>query len=120
MPVARGRLAASAADAWQAAQEIGTPVVVKPKDGNYGSGVVVDISRREQIEAAYDLGVTCGNGVMVEKFVHGAEHRLLVVGGKFVAGTRGDPVFVVGDGRQTVWELVELQVNSDPRRGEDL
>jgi cyanophycin synthetase len=120
VPVARGRLAASAADAWQAAQEIGTPVVVKPKDGNYGSGVVVGISRREQIEAAYDLGVTCGNGVMVEKFVHGAEHRLLVVGGKFVAGTRGDPVFVVGDGRQTVWELVESQVNSDPRRGEDL
>jgi cyanophycin synthetase len=120
VPVAGGRLATNAEDAWLAAQEIGTPVVVKPKDGNYGSGVVVGISKREQIEAAYHLGVTCGSGVMVEKFVHGAEHRLLIVDGKLVAATRGDPVYVVGDGRQTVWELVESQVNSDPRRGEDL
>ncbi len=118
VPVAKGRLVTSAEDAWLAAQEIGTPVVVKPKDGNYGVGVVVGISKREQIEGAYRLGVTCGSGVMVEQFAHGAEHRLLVVGGKLVAATRGDPASVVGDGRQTIWELVESQLNSDPRRGE--
>lgn len=31
VPVAKGRLVTSAADAWLAAQEIGTPVVVKPR-----------------------------------------------------------------------------------------
>ena len=46
VPVAAGRRAKSAADAWHAAQEIGTPVVVKPTDCNYGSGVVVGISKQ--------------------------------------------------------------------------
>jgi cyanophycin synthetase len=119
VPVAEGRLVTSAADAWQAAQEIGTPVVVKPTDCNYGSGVVVGISKREQIEAAYEYAVPRGSGVMIEQLAKGAEHRLLVVGGQFVAATRGDPAFVVGDGRQTVWELIESQLNSDPRRGND-
>ena len=43
-----------------------------------------------------------------------------MVGGKFVAATRGNPACVVGDGRQTVGELIESQLNSDPRRGADL
>jgi cyanophycin synthetase len=120
VPVAPGRLVTSAEDAWQAAQEVGTPVVVKPKDCNYGSGVVIGISQREQIEAAYHFAAPRGSGVMVEKLAHGAEHRLLVVGGEFVAATRGNPAYVVGDGRQTVAKLIESQLNSDPRRGEDL
>jgi cyanophycin synthetase len=118
VPIAAGRLVTSPDDAWAAAQEVGTPVVIKPKDGNYGSGVVVGVTKREQIEAAYLLGITCGSGVMVERMAEGAEHRLLVVGGKLVAATRGDPAYVVGDGRRTVWELVESQLNSDPRRAE--
>ncbi|HEV3138478.1 MAG TPA: hypothetical protein VGZ26_11255, partial [Pirellulales bacterium] len=119
VPVAPGRLVASAEDAWLAAQEVGTPVVVKPKDCNYGSGVVIGISKREQIEAAYHFAAPRGSGVMVEKLAHGAEHRLLVVGGKLVAATRGNPAYVVGDGRRSVRELIESQLNSDPRRGED-
>ena len=117
VPVAGGRLATSAADAWCAAQEIAAPVVIKPKDGNYGNGVVIGLTKREQIEAAYDLATTCGSGVMVEQFVDGAEHRLLVVDGKLIGATRGDAAFVTGDGRQTVWELIESQINNDPRRG---
>ncbi len=119
VPVARGRLVTSPDDAWLAAEEIGTPVVVKPRDCNYGSGVVIGISRREQIESAYDYAAPRGSGVMVEQLAPGAEHRLLVVGGKFVAATRGNPAYVIGDGRQTVAELIESQLNSDPRRGED-
>jgi cyanophycin synthetase len=41
---------------------------------------------------------------------------LLVVGDKLVAAARRDPPKVVGDGIQTVAELV-AQVNQDPRRG---
>lgn len=117
VPVAKGRLVTSAADAWLAAQEIGTPVVVKPKDCNYGNGVVIGISKREQIEGAYENAVPQGTGVMVEQLAHGAEHRLLVVGGTFVAATRGNPACVVGDGQHPIHELVEIQLNSDPRRG---
>jgi len=119
VPVAAGRLVTSAADAWQAAQEIGTPVVVKPKDANFGSGVVIGISQREQIEVAYEYAAPRGTGVMVERLASGAEHRLLVVGGKFTAATRGNPAWVTGDGKQSIAELIESQLNSDPRRGTD-
>jgi cyanophycin synthetase len=119
VPVAHGRLVTSAADAWRAAQEIGTPVVVKPRDCNFGNGVVIGISKREQIEGAYENAAPQGSGVMVEAFVPGSEHRLLVVDGKFVAATGGKPAVVVGDGRSTIHDLIESQLNSDPRRGED-
>ncbi|MBI3838251.1 MAG: cyanophycin synthetase [Planctomycetia bacterium] len=120
LPVPAGRPVNDAEDAWEAAVEIGLPVVVKPQCGNHGNGVVIGVSKREQIEAAYHFAVTLAKGVMVEELAHGAEHRLLVVGGKLVAATRGKPAFVIGDGRQTVRELIESQLNSDPRRGRDL
>ncbi|HEY2892952.1 MAG TPA: hypothetical protein VGJ16_02020 [Pirellulales bacterium] len=120
VPVPQGRLASSAADAWQAAQEIGAPVVIKPKDTNFGNGVVIGISGRDQIEAAYRHAATLGSGVIVEQLAIGLEHRLLIVGGKYVAATRGNPAEVIGDGKQTIRELIESQLNSDPRRGTDL
>src|SRR3546814_16757786 len=46
-------------------------------------------------------------------------HRIRVVGGRMVAAARGDAATVVGDGVNTVQQLIELQLNSDPRRGRD-
>ena len=115
--VPEGRIADSAEAAWEAAQDIGLPVVVKPIDGNHGRGVALDLSSRAEIEAAWRVAEPQGSEVMVERFIRGHEHRLLVVGGKVVAAARGEIVTVVGDGRSTVAELIERQVNSDPRRG---
>ena len=36
-----------------------------------------------------------------------------------VAATRGETATICGDGRSTVAELIESQINSDPRRGEE-
>src|SRR5262249_34923048 len=52
-------------------------------------------------------------------FASGSEHRLLVVGKKLVAAAAGDAVSVIGDGVHAIRKLIELQVNSDPRRGDD-
>ncbi len=120
VPVAEGRPVSNAEEAWRAAREIGTPVVVKPQFGNQGDGVVIGVTTREQIESALRFAAPFDKGFMVEQLIHGAEHRLLVVGGKLVAATRGNPAVVVGDGRQTVRELIDSQLNSDPRRGTQL
>ncbi len=117
VPVPQGRLVDSIEDAWEAAQEIGLPVVVKPYDGNHGRGVFTNVGTREEIEKAYRVAEEEGSGVIVERFVRGNEHRLLVVGGRMVAAARGEPASVTGDGRHTVRELIELQLNADPRRG---
>ncbi|MEN3293215.1 MAG: cyanophycin synthetase, partial [Burkholderiales bacterium] len=53
VPVPRGRVVSDAEDAWKAACEIGVPVVVKPRDGNQGKGVAVNIKTREDVMAAF-------------------------------------------------------------------
>ncbi|HEY8908502.1 MAG TPA: cyanophycin synthetase, partial [Rhodoferax sp.] len=116
VPVPQGREVASADDAWAAALEIGLPVVVKPKDGNQGKGVTVNIASKEQLLAAYQTASEFSRKILVEKFLPGNDFRLLVVGDKLVAAARRDAPHVVGDGVQSVRALVEL-VNSDPRRG---
>ncbi|WP_315385195.1 cyanophycin synthetase [Microvirgula aerodenitrificans] len=117
VPVPEGRYVRSPEDAWEAAEEIGVPVVVKPYDGNHGRGVFTNLNTREEVEAAYKVAIDEGSGVIVERFVEGLEHRLLVVGGKLVAAARGEEAWVVGNGRETVRELIDSQLNSDPRRG---
>jgi cyanophycin synthetase len=117
VPVPTGRPVDDAADAWKAAQEIGGAVVVKPQDGNQGKGVTVNLNTREEVEIAYAEAQKISDEVLVERYLSGQDHRLLVVGSKLVAAARREPPMVVGDGTHTVRQLVEL-VNSDPRRGE--
>ena len=119
LPVPEGRVVSSAADAWEAAEDIGLPVVVKPTDGNHGSGVTMDLRERQDIEAAYDVALRQGSEVIVERFLRGHEHRLLVVGGQVVAAARGETATVTADGVSTVEQLVNAQLNTDPRRGDN-
>ena len=91
--------------------------MVKPSDGNHGRGVTLDLSQREDVISAFNLAVEHGSEVLVERYIPGNEHRLLVVGGRVVAAARGEVAYVQGDGMATVLELVDLQINCDPRRG---
>ncbi|WP_353233967.1 cyanophycin synthetase [Diaphorobacter ruginosibacter] len=116
VPVPMGRPVQDLEDAWAVAQEVGMPVVVKPQDGNQGKGVVVNITTREGLEAAYKVAQEFSDEVMVERFLPGHDFRLLVVGGQLVAAARREPPQVLGDGQHTIRELVEI-VNRDPRRG---
>ncbi len=117
VPVPEGRAVESPADAWEAAQEIGVPVAVKPIDANHGRGVSLDLKTREEVEAAFLVAEKEGSEVIVERFIPGNEHRLLVVGGRLVAAAKGESAWITGDGRSTVAQLIDSQINSDPRRG---
>lgn len=117
VPVPEGCMVESAQAAWEAANNIGLPVVVKPRDGNHGRGVFIELSHQSEVESAYDVALKEGTGVLIEQYIAGTEHRLLVVGGQLVAATRGDSVSVTGNGTSTILELIESQINSDPRRG---
>jgi cyanophycin synthetase len=77
----------------------------------------VDLCSRADVEAAYAVAECEGSGVICERFVRGVEHRLLVVGGKMLAAARGEEAWVTGDGHASVAELIDTQINSDPRRG---
>ena len=119
VPVPEGRIVTSPEDAWEAAEDIGVPVAVKPTDANHARGVSLELTLREQVEAAYRVAEEEGSEVMVERYVPGVEHRLLVVGNRLVAAARGEIASVVGNGKSTIVELIDSQINSDPRCGED-
>ena len=118
IPVPEGRPVGDAADAWAAAEEIGGPVVVKPRYGNQGRGVSVNLVSREEVERAWHVAREEESTVMVERFVAGGDYRVLVVGGRVVAAARRHPPAVIGDGASTVRQLVG-KVNEDPRRCSD-
>ena len=104
-------------DAWVAAQEVGLPVVVKPQDGNQGKGISVNLTSEEQVRKAYRVAIEFRDDIMVEKYLPGHDWRLLVIGDKLIAAARRDPPLVIGDGKHTVRQLVDI-VNSDPRRSD--
>lgn len=118
VPVPEGVVVESPDAAWEAALDIGLPVVVKPTDGNHGRGVSLDLNLEADVKAAFPVAEAEGSGVIVEQYIRGQEHRLLVVGGKVVAAVKGDAASVVADGRSTVRALIDSQINSDPRRGD--
>lgn len=97
----------------------GYPIVIKPMDGNHGRGISIDINNWQEAEAAYDLasGASKTRAVIVESYYQGSDHRVLVINGKVIAVAERIPAHVVGDGRSTIEELIEI-TNSDPNRGE--
>ncbi|MBC3868987.1 cyanophycin synthetase [Undibacterium oligocarboniphilum] len=119
VPVPEGCIVRSPEEAWEEAQDIGLPVVIKPYDGNHGRGVSLNLMTKDDVEAAYHLAARKGGSksVIVERFITGHEHRVLVVGNKVVAVGKGESLWITGDGHSTVKELVDSQINTDPRRG---
>ncbi len=117
LPVPEGRPVKDVDDAWAVAQEIVLPVVVKPQDGNQGKGVAVNVKTRAELEAAYNIALRYREDIMVERYLPGSDYRMLVIGDKLIAAARREPALVVGDGKHTVRQLVDI-VNADPLRGE--
>jgi cyanophycin synthetase len=90
VPVPAGRPVTSADEAWEAAQEVGLPAVVRPRYGNDSRAVGRDLSTREQVAAAYAAARAESRAVLVERQAQGHDYRLLVVGGRVAAAARRD------------------------------
>jgi len=116
LPVPRQELVRSAERAVRAAEKLGHPVVTKPFNGNHGRGISIGLKTADEVRAGFAAAAEHSGSVIVETYLEGDDHRLLVVNGELVAATRRTPGRVIGDGSHTVKELIEI-VNQDPRRG---
>jgi cyanophycin synthetase len=116
LPVPKQELVQTEEAALRAAHRLGLPVVTKPYNGNHGRGISIHLTTDEEISAGFIAAREHSRSVIVENFITGDDHRLLVVNGELIAATRRTPGHVVGDGKLTIAQLVEA-VNQDPRRG---
>ncbi|RZJ31371.1 MAG: cyanophycin synthetase [Flavobacterium sp.] len=117
IPVAAGDICSDEDGLLQIIDEIGFPIVIKPLDGNQGKGATINITDVEKAKTAFKYAQSYSKYVLVESLFLGSDYRLLVVGGKFIAAAKRVPANVIGDGKSSVRELIEL-VNQDPRRGD--
>jgi len=116
LPVPQQELVQSETQAVRAARRIGFPVVTKPYNGNHGRGISIRLTTDAEVAQGFLAAREHSRSVIVETFLEGDDHRLLVVNGELVAATRRTPGHVVGDGEHDIAALVEI-VNQDPRRG---
>ncbi len=116
IPVPQGRICYNFEEAQAAAEALGYPVVTKPLVGNHGRGVTTNITNRTELREGYDAAFNRHETVVVETYIKGEDHRLLVIDGKLVAAARRRPAHVVGDGASTLGQLIDRE-NEDPRRG---
>lgn len=97
----------SADELEKALPAVGYPCVVKPLRGRQGQGVTARIADFDRARAAFDAASQASAGpVMVEQFVPGDDHRLMIANGKFIAAIRREAPSVTGDGQRTVRELI--------------
>jgi cyanophycin synthetase len=118
LPVAEGSVVYDVDDAIGMAHTIGYPVVLKPRDGNQGKGVSVNINSDSELRGAYETASKYSRDVIVEKYIRGKDYRVLVIGDSVAAVSQRIPPFIIGDGVSTIKELVDAE-NRNPKRGFD-
>jgi cyanophycin synthetase len=114
--VADGMAISNEANLKDAIENIGFPLVFKPLDGNQGKGASINIQTEEESYEAFRYAQKYSRTVIVERFIKGHDFRVLIIDNKMVAAAKRVPAHVIGDGRKSIQELIDLE-NKDPRRG---
>ncbi|MFC2168792.1 cyanophycin synthetase [Acidobacteriota bacterium] len=116
IPVPEGFAVNTLPEALEAAEWIGYPVVIKPISGNHGRGITPNIPTPADLETSFHYAKKFSNELVVEKYLSGADYRILVINGKFTAAAKREPASLVGDGTSTIQRLID-KINLDPNRG---
>ncbi len=116
IPVASGSICVDEEDLEDTIRKIGYPIVIKPLDGNHGKGASINVTNWEDAKSGLAFAKEYSRRVIVEKFITGFDFRVLVIDNKLVAAAKRVPANVIGNGKNTIQELIDI-TNLDPRRG---
>lgn len=117
IPVAEGEQVINPVQMLSEAERIGYPVVLKPRYGNQGKGVLVNLRDEKEVMEAYRTLSKDYNDILIEKYIRGKDYRVCLVDYKVVAVSERISPYVVGDGESSIIQLIQ-GINSDERRGE--
>ena len=115
LPMAKGGMFFTKEEGLEFARDVGWPLVYKPTDGRHGRGVVVGIDNEHALTEL--IGEPTQRGYILEQVLQGKDFRVVVIGHKFFCATHREPAYVVGDGENTIEQLVEAE-NKNPERGD--
>ena len=113
LPAPNHILVTTIEDARDAAEKIGWPLVVKPADLERGEGVATDVQPDtvdDAVKTALELSPT--SRVLIEQQVPGICYRIFVTGGRMLYAIKRNPMGVFGDGKKTVAELVQDELDA--------
>ncbi len=116
IPVADGDICVDEEDLEDTIKKIGYPIVIKPLDGNHGKGASINVKTWEDALEGLTYAKKYSRRVIVEKFITGFDFRVLIIDNKLVAAAKRVPAHVVGDGQNSIQQLID-STNKDPRRG---
>jgi cyanophycin synthetase len=109
-PAAGAAPVSSIAEARARAQEMSFPVVIKPNAGRQGEGVSAHISTDQELVTAFETASRVAPGsLLIERHVSGDDHRLTVIGGKLIWASCLSPPRIIGDGKRSIVELIDLE-----------
>lgn len=91
------------------------PLVVKPDQANRGRGVAVNILTWSELRQAFKIAQTAGASakVLVEEYFFGSDYRLLTLENKLIGCFKRICPQIIGDGKQTVRQLINQQFTQD-------
>ena len=116
IPVAKGDICVDEEDLQKTIDRIGYPIVIKPLDGNHGKGASINVTDWDAATQGLAFAKKYSRRVIVEKFITGFDFRVLVIDNKVVAAAQRVPAHIVGDGKHSIQQLIQI-TNQDPRRG---
>jgi cyanophycin synthetase len=109
LPVPRHALVNTAEQAVRVAQSMGYPVVLKPANLDGGTGVMAGLRDAEEVKKAFTAVAKLSRRILVEEFIQGSDYRVRTCNGVVNGVVIRKPAAVVGDGIQSVQDLIDAK-----------
>jgi cyanophycin synthetase len=116
IPLAPGALIKTFNEAKGVFEKLNKPLVVKPSQELQGKGITTNITNLKDFERAIKVALQFKGKIVIEEHLKGNDHRILIIGGQYVAGLKRLPPYVIGDGKNTIEKLIALE---NKKRGGD-
>ncbi|QPJ62199.1 MAG: N-acetylglutaminylglutamine synthetase [Candidatus Nitronauta litoralis] len=84
-------------------------IVVKPLQGEQGTGITIDLTDPQEMEHAIRRAHEVCEDVLLEEYIQGQDLRVLVIKNEVIAAAIRRPAQIAGNSRHTIRELIAKQ-----------
>lgn len=109
LPCPEGRAFVSAKKALAYGRQIGFPLVVKPVDSSLSRHAFFNINSADELKFAIRQAQKIAFKILVEKYLSGDVHRVVLIDHKLIACAKRMPASVVGDGESSIETLIKMK-----------